>query len=189
MNVKSPLLLVLVILSVFIRCSTEKAVNPTIDKEQASIQLMKELVSQLTGTWNMKQLQIKYQNSTFQNELKIKRDTVLTNFATLTIAPSSQQVDPTRYQYGGSLQYGSKIYPVRFDLLAGPWIFNQKGPKAYFLLDYNFPIGPSHPTEKEEYFLQQIGLLLETFSLETAPGAMTWYGLNRGIEQIDLIKK
>lgn len=176
-------------LTVFVQCSSDKSVSPKMDKDQASIQLMKELVPQLTGTWSMKQLQIKYQNSSSQNELKIKRDTILTSFATLTLARASVQNNPTRDRYEGTIQYGAKAYPIRFDLLAGPWIFSQKGPKAYFLLEYNFPVGYSGQTEKETYFLERIGLLLETFALNTSPDGMTWQGLNRGINQIDLVKK
>ncbi|WP_080057252.1 hypothetical protein [Spirosoma aerolatum] len=179
----------LLTLTVFVQCSSDKSVSPKMDNDQASIQLMKELVPQLTGTWSMRQLQIKYQNSTFQNELNIKRDTTLTSFATLTLARALVQNNLTRDRYEGTIQYGVKTYPIRFDLLAGPWIFNQKGPKAYFLLEYNFPVGYSGPTEKEAYFLQQIGLLLETFALDTRPEGMTWQGLNRGINQIDLVKK
>ena len=187
MNMKNSFLLILITLIAFVQCSSDKSVNPTIDQEQATIQLMKELVPQLTGTWTMKQLQIKYQNSTFQNELKISQDTTLTNFATLTLARASLQNNPTRDRYEGSIQYGSKTYPIRFDLLAGS--LDKKGPKAYFLLEYNFPVRYSGPTEKEAYFLEQIGILLETFALETATGSMTWHGLNRGIDQIDLVKK
>lgn len=180
-------MLILTTLVVFVQCSPDKSVKPTIDNEQASIQLMKELVPQLTGTWTMKQLQIKYKSTTGQNELKIRKDTTLTNFATLTLARASVQNNPIRDRYEGSIQYSTKTYPIRFDLLAGS--FNGKGPKAYFLLDYNFPIGYSPPTEREAYFLEQIGILLETFALETTSGSMTWHGLNRGIDQIDLVKK
>ncbi|QDK81394.1 hypothetical protein EXU85_23405 [Spirosoma sp. KCTC 42546] len=184
---KNSPLLTLVTLSIFIQCSPDKSVKPVIDNEQASIQLMKELVPQLTGTWAMKQLQIKYQNSPQQIGLKIKKDTTLINFATLTLARASIQNNPIRDRYEGIIQYSTKTYPIRFDLLAGS--LNRKGPKAYFLLDYNFPIGYSGTTEREAYFLEQIGILLETFALETASGSMTWHGLNRGVDQIDLIKK
>lgn len=187
MGMKNSLLITLVTLSIFIQCSPDKLVKPIITNEQASIQLMKELVLQLTGTWTMKQLQIKYQNSPQQIELKIKKDTTLTNFATLTLARASIQNNPIRDRYEGSIQYSTKTYPIRFDLLAGP--LNGKGPKASFLLEYNFPVGYSGTTEKEAYFLEQIGILLETFALETASGSMTWHGLNRGIDQIDLVKK
>lgn len=185
---KSSLLLTLVVLGTFIQCSPDKSesVYPTVNHEQTDIQLMKELVPQLTGTWAMKQIRIKYQSRPAQIELKISKDTTLIDLATLTLAPASVQFDPTRTRYEGNIQYSSKTYPVRFDLLAGS--LDKKGPKAYFLLDYNFPVRYSVPTEKEAYFLEQIGLLFETFALDTTTGAMTWRGLNRGIEQIDLIK-
>lgn len=189
MNMKNSFLLTLITFVVFIRCSSDKSVNPTVDQEQVSIQLMKELAPQLTGTWTMKQLQIKYLSTTGQNEINISKDTTLTSFATLTLAPALMQSNPTRGRYEGNIQYASKTYPVRFDLISGPWVFNKKGPKAYFLLEYNFPVGYSAPTEKETYFLEQIGLLLETFALDTTTGTMTWQGLNRGIKQIDFIKK
>ena len=184
---KNTLILIIATLVVFVQCSSDKSVKPTIDNEQASIQLMKELVPQITGTWIMKQLQIKYINNTGQNELKIRKDTTITNFATLTLARASVQNNPIRDRYEGSIQYSTKTYPIRFDLLAGT--LNGKSPKAYFLLDYNFPISYSGNTEKEAYFLEQIGILLETFALETASGSMTWHGLNRGIDKIDLVKK
>jgi hypothetical protein len=187
---KNALFILLATSLFFTQCTDNKPVNPGLDKDQASIQLMNELAPQLTGTWTLKQLQIKYQNSAFQHELKIKKDTLLTNFATLTLARSSHQIDPTSDRYEGHIQYANKTYPIRFNLLAGPWIFNQKGPKAYFLIEYDFPANTTHPTEKEEYFLQQIGLVLETFSLETTTGQhMVWRGLNRGIEQLELIRK
>lgn len=188
MTRKNALILTLTTLVVFGQCSSDKSVRPKVDIDQASRQLMKELVPQLTGTWRMKQLQIKYQNSTFQRELKIKHDTTLTSFATLTLARALVQQSPTGDRYEGTIQYGTRTYPIQFDLLAGPWIFNQKGPKAYFMLDYNFPVGHSERTE-EAYLLQQIGLLRETFTLDISPNGMTWQGLNRGISQIDLVKK
>ncbi|MBD2705315.1 hypothetical protein IC229_32150 [Spirosoma sp. BT702] len=183
---KNTLLASLTIVVVFVQCASDKSVKPTVDNEQASSQLMKELVPQLTGSWTMKQLRIKSINNSGQNELKIRKDTTLTNFAILTLARASLQNNPIRDRYEGSIQYASKTYPIRFDLLAGA--IAGKGPKAYFLLEYNFPVGYSGPTEKEAYFLERIGILLETFALETVSGSMTWHGLNRGIDQIDLVK-
>lgn len=194
---KNKLLILLASSLLLGQCSPDKAamLTPKIDKDQASIKLMKELIPQLTGTWTMRQTQIKAQNSTFHGELKIKKDTTLINFATLTFAPSSVQYTPTQTRYEGYIHYGSNYYPIRFELLAGPWIFNQKGPKAYFLLDRHVPAGNSQPTVQpslpEVYFLQQIGLIYETFSLDITSGqsTMVWRGLNRGMEQIELVKK
>lgn len=97
--------------------------------------------------------------------------------------------DPRRGEYDGTIQYGSKTYPVQFDMWPGTGILSQKGPQAFLLFGYRFPDG-LHITEPEEEFLEKLGLINETFSLETTVGqpTMKWVGLNRGIERIDFIK-
>jgi hypothetical protein len=188
---KSIILFSIAIIMLFCGCTQERITLPLIDKDQASAKLMKELAPQLVGNWSMSEIRIKHQNSTFHHELKIKNDTILTDFATLSLTLSDTKMDQAPSRYEGYLRYGNNSYPIRMELLAGPWIFNQKGPKAFFLLDSNFPIGSSHIVKPEEYYLQQIGLLFENFSLEVTAGepTMIWRGLNRGIEQIRFSKK
>ena len=72
----------------------------------------------------------------------------------------------------------------------GTWVYSQKGPQAFLLFNYRFPDG-LHVAEPEEIFLENLGLIYETFSLETTVGqpTMKWVGLNRGIQQIDFVKQ
>ncbi|GAB3162599.1 hypothetical protein [Telluribacter humicola] len=188
---KSKLSVALIGILLFSQCSVDRSIAPKVDYEQARIEFLKELVPHITGTWNMRKIQIKRQNSTYHAELKLKNDTILTNFATLTLTLASGQPDPGSSRYEGNIQYGTKKYPIKLDLIAGSWLYNQKGEgsKGYFLIEYNYPPGTSHIIEKEEKYLEQIGLISENFSLETTSGPMIWKGLNRGIEQIDFIKK
>lgn len=179
-------------------CKDDKTVMPDdhltshIDKEQVNTKLMNDLVPQLRGKWLIKQLKVKPRNDTFHREIGIKKDTVLTDFAKLTLAPSTVQYFQTSTQYEGHIEFAGKTYPIRFELRAtANWIFSNETPQAFFLLEYNFPKGYLAVTEKEQYYLQQVGLLLDNFTLETTIGQpqMTWRGLNRGIDQVVLIKQ
>ncbi|PQA56846.1 hypothetical protein [Siphonobacter curvatus] len=188
------------VLSLFVltSCKDDKPVVPDdyltshIDKDQVSTKLMNDLVPQLRGKWLIKQLKVKPRNDTFHSEIGIKKDTVLTDFAKLTLAPSTVQYFQTSTQYEGHIEFAGKTYPIRFELRAtSNWIFSNEIPQAFFLLEYNFPDGYSAVTTKEQYYLQQIGLLLDNFTLETTIGQtqMTWRGLNRGIDQVILVKQ
>ncbi|MBB5282758.1 hypothetical protein HNQ92_000879 [Rhabdobacter roseus] len=187
---KSTLLTTLIGVFLFSQCSVDRGVIPKVD-EQTKIEFLKKLVPHITGTWDIKKVHIKRQSSPYHAELKLNRDTTLIDFATLTLALSSTQYGSEPSRYEGEIRYKAKKYPVQFELIAGPWLYNQKkeGSKAYFLIQYNYPPGSSHLVENDEYFLEQIGFMLETFSLETMSGPMIWKGLNRGIEQIDFVKR
>ncbi|MFD2572225.1 hypothetical protein ACFSUS_16400 [Spirosoma soli] len=196
---KNYLFTLLITSLLFYQCTQSKEVAPNapnIDYDQESIELMKTLAPQIVGQWKLRQVKIKYQNyNTSQKELKIAKDTTLLDIATLTIVPAavprSSPRDFRRGEYDGTIKYGNKTYPVQFDMLANAdWIINRKGPQTFFLFSYRFPNG-SHLTEPEEAFLQKIGLVGDNFSLETTSkqSTMIWRGLNRGIEQIELVKQ
>ena len=190
---------VLTISLLFGQCTGDNELSPQKDKidfDQASIQLMEKLAPQIVGTWTLQRVQVKYQNyNTSQRELQITKDTTLSNLATLTIVPAavprSSPRDLRRGEYDGTIRYGNRTYPVQFDVRSNPgWIVDKKGPQGYFLFEYRFPDG-THKVEPEEAFLQNIGLISDNFSLETTsdPKKMIWRGLNRGIDQIELVRQ
>lgn len=178
------------------QCSSTDPVAPTkVDYDQASRQLIKELTPQILGQWILSQVQVKYKSEYGQHQIKLTKDSTFQNLATLRIIPAtipcSSPIDTRRGEYDGTITYGSKTYPIAFNLLANPeWIASKKGPQAFLLFEFHFPDG-SHPTEPEEDFLRNIGLINENFSLETVAGqpSMTWRGLNRGIERIEMVRK
>lgn len=180
------------------QCTKVSEVTPAatkIDYDKRSIQIMQEVSPSLLGDWKIRRLAIKAQPyQVGQRELKIVRDTVFQDFATLSIrqGPSRRSIPDPRYaNFEGFLRFRTKTYPVQFELMASPnRIVDNTGPQAIFLLDYNFPPG-SHPTEPEEMFLQYIGFMQENFSLEIAAGqpTMIWRGSNRGIDKIELQKQ
>ena len=195
---KTNLLFVAILLSLAgWRCSPDKpVVSPKFDFDKTSTQLMKDLAPQIVGQWKLRQVQVKYRaNDYYQTKANITKDSTLRDLATLTIVPAAvprtSPRDLRRGEYDGTIQYRNKTYPIQFDLMANPdWLVHQKGPQAFFLFDYHFPVG-SHLTESEEAFLQNIGLIGDNFSLETTLGqpTMIWRGLNRGINQIDLVRQ
>ena len=168
----------------------DRDVAPKVD-EQAKMEYLKNLVPHITGTFDMRKVQIKRQNIASLAEFKLDRDTTLTDFATLTLTLAPVQYGSEFSRYEGEIRYKAKKYPVQFDLIAGPWLYNQKGkgPKAYFLIQYNYPVGTSHLVEDEERFLEKIGLVSDNFSLETTSGPMIWKGSDRAIEQIDFVRR
>ncbi|GHB85196.1 hypothetical protein [Persicitalea jodogahamensis] len=187
---KSKLLITLMSALLFSQCSVDRGFVPKVD-EQTRIEYLTKLVPHITGTFDMRKVQIKRQNITPLAEFKLDRDTTLTDFATLTLALAPVQYGSEPKQYEGEVRYKAKKYPVRFDLITGPWLYNQKGKgsKAYFLVQYNYPVGTSHLVEDEERFLEQIGLVSGNFSLETMSGPMIWKGSERAIEQIDFVRR
>ena len=184
-------------LLVFAGCASKKEA-PAPDYDQISAAIMTATAPQLLGNWALREVHVTYQTyNAGQHELKIKRDTVYQQLATLTIrrAGQSRSTPPdVRYpDFEGELHYQTKTYPVQFTLRAAPdRIVANKGPQGIFFLDYNFPIG-SHPTEPEEHFLQyQLGLLGDNYLLEVSPqqpNSMTWRGLNRGVSQVELVRQ
>ena len=167
------------------------ALAPKPDYDRESARIIQALRPVVAGDWVLRRVFIKAQAGHYgQAKLGIRRDTVFQDLATLTLQPppAGSAVSDPRSPIVGSLRFRSKTYPVRLELLAAPErVVNNKGPQVFFLLQTNFPIG-SRPTESEEQFLDYLGLLSENFSLEVTdeqPG-MTWRGLNRGIEKIEL---
>lgn len=173
------------------QCASSTEVAPAPNYNEISAALLKELAPRITGQWTL--AEVRYtRRPLFQYPPSLPRDTVLSQFATLTIAPApvSRPSRADNPEFEGQLSYHSKTYPVRFSLLAAPdRVVRQQGPPAYFLLEFNFPVG-SHQTEPEEQFLQDIGLIGENFSLEAEAGqtTMRWQGLNRHLTAITLRK-
>lgn len=184
------------IVFLFNRCSPNEGLYPKIDYDQASIELMQEIQPKIVGQWTLRQVNIKYQDFNYsQKQLKITKDTAFVDFATLSIIPTNEPRRSPRDlrtgEYDGMIQFGTKTYPIQFDLRSNAeWIYSEKGPQAFFSFSYKFPVG-TRVTESEERFLEDIGLMNDTFSLEfsTDPKKMIWRGLNRGVSRIEMTKK
>ena len=92
----------------------------------------------IIGNWELRRVHVKYQAyNAGQGELKIKRDTVYQQLATLTIrrASQSRSTPPdARYpDFEGELHYLTKTYPVQFTLRAAPdRVVENKGTAGYF---------------------------------------------------------
>ena len=180
----------------FSQCGKTSEVAPKLNYDQKSIEIVQGVAPAVVGEWTLRRVQIvPVFYNVGQRQLGITRDTVFENFATLSIqrAPSRYSSGDPRYpNFAGFLRYKTKTYPIQFDLMASSErVVNDKGPQALLLFEYNFPSGSSHPTEPEEQFLQDIGLLRENFSLEIAAGQprmMIWQGYNRGIGKIEMVK-
>jgi hypothetical protein len=165
----------------------EVAPAPTYPEKEAAV--LNQVTPQVAGQWTL--TDVKYtRRPLFQYPVSLPRDTVFAQLATLTIAPALVPRPSGRPEFEGQLTYHRKTYPIRFSLYASPdRVVRQQGPPAYFLLEYNFPVG-SHQTEPEEQFLQDIGLVGEQFSLEAEAGqaTMQWKGLDRHLKSIMLRK-
>ena len=173
----------------------EVAPPPKLDYDQRSTEIVQGVSPAVAGDWTLRRVYVQAQAyNVGQKELGIKRDTVLRDFATLSVqpAPSGRSPVDLRYaKFAGVLHYRTKTYPVQFELRAAPTrVVGNTGPQALFIFDFNFSIG-SHPTEPEEQFLRYLGLIGDNFSLEVVPGQpgmMTWRGLSRGLDRIELVK-
>jgi hypothetical protein len=163
---------------------------PKINYDQASIDLMAELTPQLVGTWNLRQVNLKYHSYNHQSEIGIRKDTTFQNFGTLTVARSTQQFDPRKAEFEGTIQFDRKTYPVKFYLVPYlGYLDKRKGPQAFFMFQYNFKV---HETIGPDiHYLEYLGLVNDNFDMEILPGQkkMLWRGMNRGLERIELEKK
>jgi hypothetical protein len=177
------------ILGIATSCASAPTVAPAPDYNKIEADILKEVAPQVAGRWTLAEVDYK-RRPLFQYPASLPKDTVLRQFATLTLAPV-QVPRPSRNgrpEFEGQLTYLNKTYPVYFSLYASPdRVMHQQGPPAYFSLVYNFPVG-SHQTEPEEQFLQDIGLVGEQFSLEAEAGqtTMRWQGLDRHLKSITL---
>ncbi|GAB3750550.1 hypothetical protein GCM10028817_12000 [Spirosoma pomorum] len=159
---------------------------------------MTKLSPQLVGEWMITETQISVTPASRYGlwEAKITKDTILQNIAKLVIRPAANPRNiavQARYpEFDGTIQYKNKTYPIYFYLITHPERLTQNtGPQAFFSLQYDFPSGSSHPTEPEESYLQNIGLIGDNFylSIQDGQSEMIWQGLNRGIKQATLRKK
>lgn len=163
-----------------------------IDFNTASISLMDSIRPKLFGSWVIKQLDVTpFPSST--NEIGIFKDTTIYNFATLNINSinNSSYYNQVHNDVTGSINFRSKTYPVGFTLFAASnRIYDKIGPQFFSLFEYRFQSG-SHTTEYEESYLQYITLVGENFSIEISQDGnkMIWKGLNRGIKNIQFVKK
>ena len=181
--------------ALFSQCArTSPEVAPKVNYDQKSAEIVQALSPSVPGTWQLRRLYLKAQSyNTGQKELGLMHDTIFQDFATLSLqpAPSGRSVPDPRYaSFSGFLHFRTKTYPIRFEVSASPdRLFHDRGPQGTFLLEYNFPVG-SHPTEPEEQYLLYLGFIHENFSLEVVSGQpiMTWRGLSRGIDRIELVK-
>ncbi|NVO86180.1 hypothetical protein [Hymenobacter terrestris] len=182
--------------ALFAQCAKTAGPAPTprVDYDQKSAEIVQALSPSVPGNWQLRGLYIKAQSyNTGQKELGLVRDTVFQDFATLSIqpAPSGRSIPDPRYaSFSGLLHFRTKTYPVRFEVSASPdRLINDRGPQGTFVMKYNFPAG-SHLTEPEEQYLTYLGFINENFSLDVVSGqpTMTWRGLSRGIDRIELVK-
>jgi hypothetical protein len=180
----------------FGQCTQPESATPKIDFDKESVKLMSEVTPKLIGQWTLQEVSVSYKKGDYyQNQAQITKDTVLTNVALLTIRTvSKSRFDPPQAkhpEFEGSVQYGTKTYPIYFYLIAsGGRIINKTGPQASFLFEYNFPNG-TRLVEPEEAYLRNVGIVNNNFSVELVDGqpSMVWRGGNRGVDQIRLVKK
>ena len=194
---KAVYLPLLATVALFAQCAKkapEVAPQARVDYDQKGADIVRALSPSVPGTWQLRRVYVKAQSfNTGQKELGLVRDTVFQDFATLSLQPaaSGRSVPDPRYaSFSGVLHFRTKTYPVRFEVSASPdRLFQDRGPQGTFLLEYNFAVG-THPTEPEEQYLEYLGFINENFSLEVVAGqpAMTWRGLSRGLDRIELVK-
>lgn len=182
--------------ALFTQCAkTSPEVAPKVDYDRKSAEIVQALSPSLPGTWQLRRLYIKAQpHNTGQKELGLVRDTIFQDFATLSIqpAPSGSTIPDPRYaNFSGFLHFRTKTYPVQFRLGASPErLVYDKGPEGTFVMKYGPAAPGTRPTEPEEQYLTYLGFLNENFSVEVVSGqpTMTWRGLSRGIDKIELVK-
>lgn len=178
-----------------VQCSNKADVAPKVDYDQVSRDLMQAIAPQLVGTWTMRQVHVTYQRGNYyQAQIPITADTLLRDFATLTLQPAATpRLSPEQAQYPefeGTLSFRNKSYPIYLQLRANPErVVQQQGPQAFFMFETNFPVG-SRMMDPEERFLRNLGLLYDNYSLAFTEGqpTMVWQGLNRGVDRVELRK-
>jgi hypothetical protein len=169
-------------------CASAPTVAPAPDYHKIEADILKEVAPQVVGRWTLEEVDYK-RRPHFEYPTSMPKDTVLRQFATLTIAPLVRASYNGNPEFEGQLTYRNKTYPIYFSLYAsGGWVVRQQGPPTYFTLQYYFPSGTSHSTEPEEQFLQDLGLVGEQFSLEVEADQKTmhWRGLQRHLRSITL---
>ena len=180
----------------FSQCTKTSEPAPKVDYDRKSAEIVQAVSPAVAGDWTLRRVHLKAQPyNVGQRELGIVRDTIFQDFARISIqpAPSPRPTPDARYaSFSGLMHFRTKTYPIRFELSASPErLVYDKGPQGTFVIEYNPTTTGSRPTEPEEQFLLYLGFINENFSLEVVPGQpnnMTWRGLSRGIDKIELVK-
>lgn len=183
------LILTLIALYSLVQCAPK--VEP-IDYQQARLQLLNELRPQFTGSWLMRSVAIKYARQQNLVDIGIKKDTLFTHLAKLTMAPVGRLTDSQQDSYKGVIEYNNKAYPVRIELMPGDWVYDGMGSKAYVSILYDTPEGYLYSIEPERDFLRAVGVVNDNFcvvELTISDKLMIWKGLNRGVERLELVKQ
>lgn len=160
--------------------------SPTPTFDEASIAVLKDVTPLVAGKWTLERVYVRRQPYYLYPQ-SFPKDTILQQFATLTLALASSPGDARYPQFEGTLFYKGTTYPISFSLQANPTrVLRQQGPPALLLFGYKGPI-PLHTTTAGEQFLYNIGLIDEHFTLEVTKGQplMTWQGQKRHLERIE----
>jgi hypothetical protein len=188
--VVSRLFVLLLLAGLGTHCTSQPAPIPTPSPtfNEASRAVLQEVTPLVAGRWTLDRVQVRKQPYELY-PATFPADTVLQQFATLTLGPASYST-PSIPRFEGTLIYKGVSYPVYLDLQANPaYVLRQEGLPTYLLFGYRGPIA-SHTTTADEQLLQEIGLMDEYFSLAVVKGqpTMTWQGQKRHIKQIDFHK-
>lgn len=186
------LLLLAAVAGLCTQCARTPEPAPTPTYDERIVALMSTLAPQIPGTWTLTTVHVQRKPYLAYPD-KFPADTLLRQFATLRLQPAAPRgtaaPDPRYPEFEGELTYKQKAYPVRFRLMeSGAYIQRQEGPPATLLLEFSYPAAAPRPTEPEEDFLRDIGLINENFSLAVSgqQHTMTWQGLSRSIERIEM---
>lgn len=186
------LLLLLAVAGLGTQCNASHAdPDPAPSFEEASIAVLKKVTPLVAGNWTMERVYV-HRQPYFMYPRLFPADTMLPQFATLALAyaPTGKPWDALHPTFEGTLTYKGTAYPVSFSLSATPsQVLHQESPPALFLFGYKGPIA-LHTTTANEEFLQDIGLINESFTLEVNQGqpTMTWRGQRQHLERIEFHK-
>jgi hypothetical protein len=190
---RSTITLAFVFCLIFSACKKKENIilEEKIDFNEASVKLMDTIRPDLYGTWKMKEVNVKpFAPQT--SEIGIYKDTTLIDFAILNITSVNNysKYNQVSNDVTGVLEFQHKSYPVGFTMRAtGDRIFKKQGPQIFALFEFRFLVG-SHPTEKEEDYLQSLTLIGNNYTIEISSDGqkMVWKGLNRAIKEIQFVK-
>lgn len=173
------------ILSCGLAC--QQARLPSFKEEQ--MKMVEEFREQFSGTWQIKQIQIKHSELVDINyPTGITTDTLLQNLATLHIQPATQQSDDRLLTLEGTLLFRNQTIPLHIQF----YPYTSKEALSQGVVSINLGLSKTNSAlpQAEMSYLTTIGFLGENFSINTTPKqpTMTWQGLNRAIIDAKLLK-
>ncbi len=152
-----------------------------------------KLIYDLKGKWNIDSITIDFEDSSYQKEAGINKDTVIYDFGEFTFVNWELELlhkDSTNYEAEIELVFQNNVFPLKFDYLIHNYLLDSSEE-----LNVNSAIHWNLDAENENWkledarYLDNLGLIDNVEIIRVNENKYYLVGINRGLQRIDISRK